>query len=151
MRIFTLISILLFSCFFSTAHALDIKQWENALAHKSIESQVQEKDLELIFCFMGGCQHCHELAPILKSVAKEHHINVMPVSADGGSVPGFDDFVSDNSLLRAFKITHFPAVYLINKKSKDAYPITIGFVDKPTLSAMVGQSINHIKSEGKSV
>lgn len=151
MRTFALILTLFLLGFYSTAYALDMEQWEKALSHEFTEKQAQTKELELVFFFMGGCGYCHELAPTLKSVAKEQHINVMPVSADGGSVPGFDNFVRDSVLLRAFKVTHFPAVYLINKKSKDAYPITIGFVDKPTLSAMVGQSINHIKNEEKNV
>jgi conjugal transfer pilus assembly protein TraF len=146
MRIFALIWALVLFSFFSTAYALDIKQWEGALSHKNIQSQVQTKDLELVFCFMGGCQYCHELAPILKSVAKEQHINVMAISADGGSVSGFDDFVTDRALLRAFKVTSFPAVYLINKKSRDAYPIAMGFMDEATLSSRIAQSVDTINS-----
>ncbi len=151
MRTLALISILLFSCLFSTVHALDMKQWEGALSYEVTENREQINDLELVFCFMGGCGFCHELAPILKSAAKEHQINVMPVSADGGSVPEFENFVMDRALLSAFKVTSFPAVYLINKKTKDAYPIAVGFVDEATLSSRVEQSVNYVKNKDKHV
>lgn len=77
----------------------------------------------LVFFFRSDCGYCHDMAPVVKSVADNYGITVLPISMDGGPMPAFPNARPDNGI--SLKVSHgegvqaVPALYLVSKDKRE--------------------------------
>lgn len=81
----------------------------------------------IFFIFQGSCPYCHKYAPILKSFQEKYGITIMPVSMDGGGLPGWDKFVINKGQVAKMGLTTqaVPATVLFDKETRKF--ISVGF------------------------
>lgn len=82
-------------------------------------------DHVLLFFFRSDCKYCHALAPTLEAFSRKHGLKIMPVSMDGGPIPGFKDYKVDNGIAKKLGVQSVPATFLAKPFTGDI--TTIGF------------------------
>ena len=95
------------------------------------------KEYGIYFFFKGSCPFCHNFAPVLKMYEKHHGLNVLPVSLDGGTVPGYSNPKVDTRVARMLNVTKVPAVFLVHIKTRKIVPITQGLISYAELQNRV--------------
>jgi conjugal transfer pilus assembly protein TraF len=83
----------------------------------------------IFFLFRGSCYFCHIYAPILKSFKEKYDIDVVAISMDGGSIPGWENhLLNDKGQITKLGITsdNVPATLLFDKQTKQIIPIGYG-------------------------
>jgi len=112
----------------------------NSLINKRQRTRQEEEklavnlsqDYGVIFFFRGDCPYCHEQAPVLKYMQSLYGLPVIPVSMDGGRLPEYPSPRADNGISMQVSngqgITTVPAIYLVEKKTKQSYPLGTGMV-----------------------
>jgi len=91
------------------------------------------RDHVLFFFFRGDCPYCHAFAPTLEAFQARHGINVVAISVDGGSMPGFPNARTDNGIARTLGVTQVPAVFLAQPYSGKITPIGFGVLSESQL------------------
>lgn len=112
----------------------------NALINKRERTRKDEQQLAanlsqdygVFFFFRSDCQYCHEQAPVLKYMQTIYGLPVIPVSMDGGRLPEYPSPRADNGISMMVSqgqgVNTFPAIYLVEKKTKQSYPLGTGMV-----------------------
>lgn len=80
----------------------------------------------LFFFFSSNCEYCHQFAPIVQQFASKYAWQVMPISLDGGTVPGFKEILPDNGLASQWQIKVLPALFAVDPKNEHVVPIAYG-------------------------
>lgn len=84
----------------------------------------------LVFFFKSDCPFCHDMAPVLRSLQTQYGVQVLPVTLDGGAVPGFPNPRADNGISKFVSngegITTVPALYLVENKTKTVTSLGTG-------------------------
>ncbi len=86
------------------------------------------KEYGIYFFFKGSCPYCHRFAPSLKLYQKNHGLNVLPISLDGGSLPDYPNPKVDTRVARMLNVTRVPAVYLVHLKTGKKVAVTLGLI-----------------------
>ncbi len=109
-----------------------MKEYERKSKLNRQNIQELSKDHGLIFFSRSDCNFCHDQAPVLKWVERELGIQVMAVSLDGGPVPMYPDAKADNGISMMVTggegVQIVPAVYLVNRETKEAIPLGTGVI-----------------------
>lgn len=84
------------------------------------------KDHVLLFFMRGDCPYCHAFGPVLRAFAEKHHLQVVPISLDGGTVPGFSQARGDNGIATTLKVKQVPALFLAQPINGKIMPIGVG-------------------------
>ena len=112
----------------------------NALINKRERTRKEEEQLAVsmsqdygvVFFFRGDCPYCHEQAPVLKYMQSIYGLPVIPVSMDGGRLPEYPSPRPDNGISMQVShgegVTTVPAMYLVEKKTKQSYALGSGMV-----------------------
>lgn len=87
----------------------------------------------IYFFYLSTCAACHAYSPILKEFSKIYGVNVLPVSADGGALPEWQDFVVDRGQIAKLGIKVFPTTVLFDINSKKMMHIGTGIVSHDEL------------------
>jgi len=95
------------------------------------------KEYGIYFFFKSSCPYCHRFAPTLKQYEKDHGLNVLPISLDGGALPAYPNPKVDIRVARMLKVTKVPAVFLVHVKTKKIVPITQGLISYSELQNRV--------------
>ncbi len=68
----------------------------------------------LLFFFHSACPACAAQAPLVRTLAKNHHFSVIPVSIDGQDLPNhpFPAFKPDRGQAAQLQVQAVPALYL---------------------------------------
>lgn len=82
-------------------------------------------DHVVLFFFRSDCKYCHAFAPTLEAFSRKHGLKIMPVSIDGGPIPGFTDYKVDNGISKKLGVQSVPATFLAKPFTGDI--TTIGF------------------------
>lgn len=96
----------------------------------------------IFFFYRSDCPYCHAFAPTLAAFEARHGLQVIPISLDGGSLPGFPEYRLDNGISRALQVRQVPAVFLAEPRSQTITPIGFGVLSEAELAqriATVGQ------------
>lgn len=82
----------------------------------------------VFYFYSSGCGACEVFSPILKSVADQYGLSILPVSMDGGPTPGFPNFVVDTGQYRKMGLDggQVPALVLFDTQTKQPIPIGYG-------------------------
>lgn len=87
----------------------------------------------LMFFFRGDCPYCHAFGPVLRAFSTKYRIQVLPVSLDGGKVPGFADARTDNGSAGTLNVKQVPALFLAQPISGKIMPVGIGVLSERQL------------------
>lgn len=84
----------------------------------------------LLFFYRSDCSYCHIQAPVLADLAQRFGIQVIPVSLDGGPIPGFANWRPDNGIARQVSagrgIEVTPTLYLVSRRTQEAIMLGSG-------------------------
>lgn len=104
----------------------------------------------LIFFYGSQCPHCQQFAPILKKWVVENNAPIMPLSLDNKPLPEFTKYkpATTQWLTAAFgsNAINYPAVFLINPKTKVLYPVGFGSMSASELNERMILLIPKIKA-----
>ena len=118
------------------AVALEVFERERAREREVALARVA-REHALLFFFRGDCGYCHAMAPALDAFRRRYGIRVIPVSADGGTLPGFADARADNGVVQALKVGQFPAVFLAHPFSGRIEPVGFGVLSEAQLAERI--------------
>lgn len=114
------------------AQALEVfDQKQRSDRSTSVESL--GRDHVLFFFYRSDCPYCHAFAPTLQAFEARHGIQVVAVSVDGGTMPGFPKARSDNGIATALKVAQVPAVFLAQPFTGKITPIGFGVLSESQL------------------
>lgn len=88
--------------------------------------QALKNDYGLFFFFSSQCEYCHQFSPIVQQFSKQYGWEVVAISADGGTMPGFKEIVMDNGLVEKWQIKLLPALFAVQPKTGKVIPIAYG-------------------------
>jgi conjugal transfer pilus assembly protein TraF len=93
----------------------------------------------IFFIFRGDCPYCHKYAPILKSFQEKYKITIMPVSADGGGLPGWSNFRINKGQVEkmGLKTPAVPATVLFDKETRKFIPVGFGVLSHSDLEERI--------------
>lgn len=91
------------------------------------------RDHVLFFFFRSDCPYCHAFAPILQAFEARLGLQIVPVSLDGGTLPGFPRARRDNGIARTLRVTQVPALFLAQPFSGRITPIGFGVLSESQL------------------
>ncbi len=121
---------------FSRMNEYDRKSKE---ARSTVKEMAQEHGL--VFFARSDCSYCHDQAPVLKWVEREMGIQVMAISLDGGPIPMFPDAKRDNGISQMLTggagVPTVPAIFLVNRETKEAIPLGTGVIAGEELAERV--------------
>lgn len=102
----------------------------------------------LIFIYESHCPYCQQMAPVVKAYSEETGLLVSPVSIDQRPIAPFDYFdIPKPELLQtvfANQAVEYPALFLLNLKTKALYPVSIGALSLDELHERMGVLITKI-------
>lgn len=114
------------------AKALEIFE-QGQLQTRSRSVAALAKDHVLFFFFRSDCPYCHAFAPTLEAFQARHGLTVVPISMDGGGIPGFSNPRRDNGIGRTLNVTQVPAVFLAQPFTGKIAPIGFGMLSESQL------------------
>lgn len=87
----------------------------------------------LMFFFRSDCKYCHAFAPIVQAFSRKHGIKVMPISLDGGPIPGFAEFKVDNGISKTLGVQSVPATFVAEPFTGNITTIGFGVMSESEL------------------
>jgi conjugal transfer pilus assembly protein TraF len=95
----------------------------------------------ILFFARSDCDFCKDQAPILKSFVEHTGMRVLTISLDGGPIPEFPDARPDNGVSAYISggegINYVPALFLLERESKQAIPLGSGVVAREELAERI--------------
>lgn len=114
------------------AKALEVFE-QDQLQARSQTIAALGRDHVLFFFFRSDCPYCHAFAPTLEAFQARHGITVIPISVDGGGIPGFPNPRRDNGIARTLNVTQVPAVFLAQPFAGKISPVGFGVLSESQL------------------
>lgn len=114
------------------AKAIDVFDREEANARTRTVSELAT-DHVLFFFFRSDCPYCQAFAPIIEAFETRYGMQVVAVSLDGGSLPGFPVPRIDNGISRTLNVTHVPATFLAQPATGQIVPVGFGVLSESQL------------------
>lgn len=102
------------------------------LEKKQVKETIQalSKDYGLFFFFSGGCEYCHQFAPIVKQFSEQYGWEVLPITLDGGQLELFPNAQPDNGLFAQWQPGNqgqvMPALFAVNPNTGHVIPVAFG-------------------------
>lgn len=102
----------------------------------------------LFFYFSSSCTYCQKMAPTVKSFADYYGFDMIPITLDGQTLPEFPRALHDNGSMVSLKVEVVPALFLIDKKTKEIIPVGFGLMsidelEKRTVVLISNQEAHH--------
>lgn len=91
----------------------------------------------LFFFFKESCQYCHAFAPILKDFERQHGLEVVAISLDGGTLPEYPDARVDNGAAETLGVTMVPALLAVHPETQAIVPISYGLITQDELTRRI--------------
>lgn len=85
------------------------------------------------FFYLSSCEYCHIFSKTLRRFADKHGLSVLPISADGGALPEWENYVVDKGQISKLGIKVFPTVLLFDTKEKEMINIGTGLISEEEL------------------
>lgn len=103
----------------------------------------------LMFFFSSQCPHCHSFAPALRKYADMNQAEVLALSFDNKPLPSFEKFLPATkdfvSIAFGNNPINYPALFVINPKTRAIYPVSSGSFSEAELQNMMDGVIEKIK------
>lgn len=114
------------------ATALDVFERQQQTERSASVARLGQ-DHVLFFFFRSDCPYCHAFAPVLKAFEAQHGLQVVAISVDGGSMPGFPQARRDNGIATTLQVSQVPALFLAQPASGTINPIGFGVLSESQL------------------
>jgi conjugal transfer pilus assembly protein TraF len=88
----------------------------------------------LFYFYRGGDPIDAQMAGVVADFARLRHVSLIPVSVDGTVSPQVPEGRQDGGQSARMGITHFPALFLVDPKSKSFRPLAYGFMTQDDLA-----------------
>lgn len=88
----------------------------------------------LFYFYRGGDPIDAQMAGVVADFARLRHVSLIPVSVDGTVSPQVPESRQDGGQSARMGITHFPALFLVDPKSKSFRPLAYGFMTQDDLA-----------------
>jgi len=88
----------------------------------------------MFYFYRGSDPIDAQMAGVVADFAKTNHLSLIPVSVDGQVVPSLPDTRPDSGQSRTMHITHFPALFLVEPRSRNVQPLAYGFMTQDDLA-----------------
>ncbi|MFS7282034.1 type-F conjugative transfer system pilin assembly protein TraF [Serratia proteamaculans] len=88
----------------------------------------------LFYFYRGKDPQDVQMAGVVMAFAQQHNISLIPVSVDGQVAASLPDSRPDNGQSQALNIRYFPALYLVDPKSRKTKPLVYGFMTQDDLA-----------------
>jgi conjugal transfer pilus assembly protein TraF len=111
---------------------LEVRKNENREARDGVIADLARTD-GMFWFFRQDCPYCHAQAPILRRFAERYGIDVVPISLDGGLVPEFPNARRDVGWAEALGVTHTPALFMVNPRTREIVPVGFGVLTEEDL------------------
>jgi len=98
------------------------------------------KQAGLFFFYKQSCPYCARFAPIVKSFAEDYGLTVIPIALDGAILPEFPDSKKDQGQAKQFGVKQTPALFAVNPKTEQAFPVAYGLISEATLRERLADS-----------
>lgn len=103
----------------------------------------------LVFFFKESCAYCHAMAPIVASMASRHGFILHGISLDGSKLNEIPVSSTDNGLSQRFNVTMVPAIYAVDPKSGEYFPIATGAISEQEIEERIFQISEYQSSLGE--
>lgn len=103
--------------------------YEHRQEQTKVSLQHYAKRYGLFFYFTSRCPYCLKMAPTVKEFSQQYGFDVLPITLDGQGVPSFPQPKMDNGSSQHLDVKAVPALFLIDKKTKQITPIGFGAMD----------------------
>ena len=90
----------------------------------------------IFYFYQGSDPYEKALSPIIQQFSDKYQVSVIPISVDGLSDDTFSNSRLDSGQAKKLKITHFPAIVLVDPKTEQSQPLHYGFI---TMDALANQ------------
>ena len=87
----------------------------------------------MFFFYRGDNLLDQELAPTIASFSKENQISLIPISVGGKILSVFTESTIDKGQAKKLGIKYFPALILVDPKSRAVQPLNYGFISADEL------------------
>lgn len=122
---------------------------ETVVLKKETRSNSFFKDHGLMFFFSSQCPHCHSFAPVVRKYADSNQAEVLALSFDNKPLPSFEKFLPATkdfvSIAFGNNPINYPALFVINPKTRAIYPVSSGSFSEAELQNMMDGMIEKIK------
>lgn len=103
------------------------------------------KNSGFLFFYRGRQALDREVASIVADFSKNHGIHLLPVSVDHVKLSVFKNVRDDHGESKALGIRYYPALLLVNPKTRAVTPVNYGYITQDELSARLLYVIQHFK------
>jgi conjugal transfer pilus assembly protein TraF len=132
-----------------TSHAgkqVYLKQRQKRYSH-AIHQLAQHSGL--FFFYRGSCPYCRKFAPVVKRVAQQAGLTVVPVTLDGRALPSFPNSKIDRGQAKRFHVQVTPSLYVVNPTSHQVVPIGQGLMSQQQLTQRLGRLAIRMQQQGE--
>lgn len=93
----------------------------------------------IFFLFRSDCHFCHAYSPIIQSFAAKYSLNIIPVSMDGGSMPGWSKILTNQGQIErmGIEVKSVPATILFDKQTRKIIPVGFGIMSHSDLEERI--------------
>ena len=88
----------------------------------------------LFYFYRGSDPIDAQMAGVVADFAKTNRISLIPVSVDGQLAPSLPDSRPDSGQIKAMNVSHFPALFLVEPRSRQFQPLAWGFMTQDDLA-----------------
>lgn len=108
-----------------------LKVYHEAESLKKIEViNEYAKKSGLFFFYRSTCPYCRKFAPIVKHFSETYHINVLPITMDGITLPEFPNSRMDIGQAQQFNVTVEPSLYAVDPSTGKYFPVAFGLTSE---------------------
>lgn len=118
----------------------------------SLEIKKEFKDYYLLYVFKSTCPYSQKFTPLLEDFSQSTGVVIKAYSIDGPSLGALksspiDPQLFDALFTRADIRPVVPALFLINKHTAQAYPVSFGQTNAVDLVSRLDELMKHIKEK----
>jgi conjugal transfer pilus assembly protein TraF len=88
----------------------------------------------VFFFYRGNEPLDNRLGGVVKEFSEQYGLTVIPVTVDGRASPDLPDTRQNAGQAEKMKIEHFPAIYLVEPRTKQYQPLAYGFITQDDLA-----------------
>lgn len=101
-----------------------------------------------VFFFYRGSEPLdNRLGAVVKEFSEQYGLPVVPVTMDGRVNADLPDSRQDAGQAQKMKISHFPAIYLVEPRTKKYQPLAYGFITQDDLARRMLNIVTDFKPE----
>ncbi|CAO94965.1 type-F conjugative transfer system pilin assembly protein TraF [Erwinia tasmaniensis] len=118
------------------SHYNSIASLESAKQQSNEDKAIQKiaENYGLFLFYRGSDPVDTQMAGVVSAFAKAKNISIVPISVDGVVASTLPETRPDTGQSKAMRITHYPALYLVEPKSRKYEPVAYGFMTQDDLA-----------------